>query len=212
MKQLIGIIFTIFSLTIFAQEKVDYLNDGNRLLNENKPKEAEFLFKKGLETDKNNLILKNQIALAQINQNKNEEAQQTLNEILKTDSLNTASLWYSGINNYLSKPANFKEAIKYFEKVYPAIDKNSGQFFGVNYFIGNSYRKLLYSEGLSYNEVSRMLETLKLYTQLQPNADDSEETNKFIAKIEANRAPQNVEKWIITTEQNAGKILKENIK
>ena len=212
MKTLLVIFFTILSSNIFSQEVNEFLSQGNNLLNQNKPQEAEIVLKKGLEKYPENLILKSQVALSQMNQNKNEEAQNTLNEILKKDSTNIASLWYSGVNNYLRKPAKFSEAIKYFEKAYPNIDKNSPQFFAINYFIGDSYKKLLYSEGLSYDEVSRMLETLKLYTDLQPNAEDYQITKQFIEKIEKNRMPKNVKKWVITTEQNAEKIIKENLK
>ena len=212
MKQILVIIFTIFSTIISAQENTDFLMEGNNLLNQNKPKDAELIFKKGIEKNPNDLILKNQLALSQINQKENLKAQETLNEILESDSLNVASLWYSGINNYTQKPANVEEAIKYFEKVYPLLNKNSGQFFGLNYFIGNSYRTLLYTKGLSYDEVSRMLETLKIYTDLQPEADDYKSTKEFITKIEQNRAPKNVKKWIITTQENAEKVLQENMK
>ncbi|MDY3549002.1 tetratricopeptide repeat protein [Riemerella anatipestifer] len=212
MKRTLGTFFLTISLTIFAQENIDYLNEGNNLLNQNKPDEAELIFNKGLEKNPENLVLKSQVALAQMNQQKFSDAQETLNQILKADSSNIAALWYSGVNNYIQKPPKLREAIKYFELAYPLIDKNSGQYFGVNYFIGNSYKFLLYKEGLSYGEVDRMLETLKLYTKLQPNADDTELTANFIAKVEKLRPPKNVEKWIITTEKNASKVLKENLK
>ena len=212
MKTLLVIFNIFFSIFIFGQENIDYLNEGNNLLNQNKPEEAEKVFKKGLEKEPENKILKSQIALVQMNQNKNDEAQKTLNEILKIDSTDVATLWYSGVNNFTNKTPKFRDAIKFFEKAYPNINKNSPQFFAINYFIGNSYRKLLYSEGLSYDEVSRMLETLKIYTELQPNAEDYETTKKFIEKIETNRMPKNVKKWVITTEENADKIIKENLK
>lgn len=212
MKQIALILFTLFAVSIFAQKKIDYLSAGNDLLNQNKPKEAEEIFKNGLKEEPDNLILKNQIALAQMDQKENNKAQKTLDEILKKDSLNVASLWYSGINNYSRETPNFVQAIKYFEKAYPLIDKSSKQYYAVNYYIGNAYRNLLFSEGLSYQEVDRMLETLNMYTELQPNATDYAQTKQLIEKIKTSRPPKNVIKWVITTEQNASKIIKKSLK
>ncbi|MNK25776.1 hypothetical protein D3C87_441030 [compost metagenome] len=212
MKQIALVLFTLFSVSVFAQEKIDYLSAGNDLLNQNKPKEAEKIFKNGLKKEPNNLILKNQIALAQMDQKENKKAQKTLDEILKNDSLNVASLWYSGINNYSRETPNFIEAIKHFEKAYPLIGKSSKQYYAVNYYIGNAYRNLLFSEGLSYQEVDRMLETLNIYTDLQPNAPDYASTKQLIEKIETNRPPKNVKKWVISNGQNATKIIKKSLK
>lgn len=203
MKQILGIFTLIFGSFLYAQQNVDYLKVGNDFLNQNKLEEAENIFRIGLDKNPGNVILMNQLSLSLINQKENYKAQEILDKIIKSDSLNIGALWYSGINNYLRKPPRLTEAIKYFEKAYPLIDKNSGQYFGVNFFIGNSYKILLYSDGLNYDEVSRMLETLRIYTELQPDADDYGSTKLFIEKIEKNRMPRNVKKWIITNQINS---------
>ncbi len=98
----------------------------------------------------------------------------------------------------------------YFEKAFPFINKNSGQYFGINYFIGRSYKYLLGIDGISYFETSRMIETLKEYIRLQPNAQDADEFSKFILYVEKNRPPSNVKKWLIATNiENANEKIKE---
>jgi hypothetical protein len=82
----------------------------------------------------------------------------------------------------------------------------------VNYYIGRSYRKLLYREGLTYNEVDRMLETYKKYVELQPNAEDTNNTKNFIKKVEEKRPGKNVGKWIITSQQNVEELLNKTNK
>lgn len=211
MKTIILILFLTTSQNIFAQ--TNYFEKGNALLQENKYEDAQKMFENGLKQDPENLNFKNQIALTLIKQDKNDEAEKIITEVLKTDSLNVAALWYGGINNFTSKKGDFSKAITYFEKAYPLIDKNSGQFFGVNYFIGKSYQNLLYSQGISFEETDRMLETYKKYTELQPNADDYQATINFIKYIEEKRPPKNVKKWVLTNSQEkAEEIIKKQIK
>lgn len=210
MKTILTLIFIVSFQMTFAQ--TDYFEKGNTLLQQGKFDEAQRVFENGLKENPENLMYKNQIALSLINQGKNNEAEKIIEEVLKVDSLNVASLWYGGINNFMAKEGNFRKAIIYFEKCYPLIDQNSGQFFGVNFFIGKSYRNLLYSEGLSFQETDRMLETYKKYTELQPNADDYQETIKFIKYIEEKRPPKNVKKWVVTnSQQKAEELIKKQV-
>lgn len=210
MKTILTLLFFVSFQITFAQ--TNYLEKGNNLLQEGKSEEAQRMFEDGLKENPENLMYKNQIALSLINQGKNDEAENFIEQVLKVDSLNAASLWYGGINNFMAKNANFRKAIMYFEKSYPLIDRNSGQFFGVNFFIGKSYRNLLYSEGLTFQETDRMIETYKRYTELQPNADDYQETIKFIKYIEEKRPPKNVKKWVLTNSQEkAEEIIKKQL-
>lgn len=208
MKKLLLIL--LFSSGWFFSQ--NYFDEGNHLLSENKFAEAEEMFQKGIKQEPDNLIFKSQLALSLMNQSKNDQAERIIVEILKTDPSFAAALWYGGINNFSKNKPDFRKAISYFEKSYDLIDKNSAQYFGVNFFIGKSYHNLLYTEGLSYDEVSRMLETYKKYVELQPDAEDAEAIKSFIQKIEKSRPGKNVKKWAITTSaQNADKIIKSQL-
>ncbi|MCS3531807.1 tetratricopeptide repeat protein [Chryseobacterium sp. JUb7] len=190
----------IFLLLLFSSSLVfsqNFLDDGNNLISEKKFSEAESVFRKGLKQEPENLIFKSQLALALINQNKNNQAEKIITEILKKDPSFSAALWYGGINNFSNNKPDFHKAIDYFERFYHLIDKNSDQYFAVNFYIGNSYRNLLGTEGLSYDEVSRMLEAYKIYIEMQPDADDINDARQFIQKAEANRPGKNVKKWKI---------------
>jgi tetratricopeptide (TPR) repeat protein len=199
----------LFSNFAFSQNSAALLDEGNELISKNKFSEAEKIFRKGLQETPNDLILKSQLALALISQEKNEEAETVITEILNIHPDFTAALWYGGINNFNNHQPDYRKAIAYFEKAYNLIDANSGQFFGVNYYIGRSYRKLLYKEGLTYNEVDRMLETYKKYIESQPNAEDIIDAKSFVKKVEEKRPGKNVGKWIITSDQNVGDLLKK---
>ncbi|WLD22990.1 tetratricopeptide repeat protein [Flavobacterium dauae] len=209
MKKVILLLLIIFSQLSFGQE--NFLEKGNTLMQQGKHEEAQEIFENALKEDPQNLLYKNQIALALINQRKNDEAEIIIQEVLKIDSLNVASLWYGGINNFMAENGSFKKAVNYFEKAYDLIDKNSSQFFAVNYFIGKSYRNLLYSEGINYEETNRMLETYKKYMELQPNADDVQEIINFIKYIEEKRPPKNVQKWILTNSTKAEQLIKKQL-
>lgn len=200
----------LISNLVFSQNSAALLDEGNELISKNKFSEAEKAFRKALQETPNDLILKSQLALALINQDRNDEAETVITEILNVHPGFTAALWYGGVNNFSKNEPDFRKAIDYFEKAYPSIDTDSGQFAGINYFIGRSYRKLLYSEGLTYNEVDRMLETYKKYVELQPQGEDALEAKNFIKKVEERRPGKNVGKWIITTNQNVGDLLKKD--
>jgi len=204
----------IFLLLIFYSGlsfSQNYLDDGNALMSENRFSEAESTFRKGLKQEPENLIFNSQLALTLIKQKKNDEAERVIVDILKKDSIFTAALWYGGINNFSKKKPDFRKAISYFEKSYNLIDKNSKQYFAVNFYIGKSYQNLLYTEGLSYDEVTRMIETYKRYIELQPDAENVINVKGFVKKIEDNRPGKNVGKWVITTNQNAVEVIKKEL-
>ena len=209
MKSCFILLLIIVSQLSFGQENL--LEKGNALLEQGRNREAQEVFEKALKEEPQNLIYKNQIVLLLINQRKNDDAEIIIQEVLKIDSLNVASLWYGGINNFVAENRSFRKAIDYFEKAFPLIDKTSNQFFGVNYFIGKSYRNLLYSEGISYQEIDRMLETYRTYIELQPNADDYQETVNFIKYIEEKRPPKNVQKWILTNNEKVEQLIKDQL-
>ncbi|MEG0928168.1 tetratricopeptide repeat protein [Chryseobacterium sp.] len=196
------LLLVLSSNLFFAQSSSADFEQGNQLLSENKFSDAESLFHKALKEEPDNLDFKSQLVLALINQNKNDEAEKNIIEILKKNSLFPAALWYGGLNNFQKNVPDFRRAISYFERFYQVIDENSNQYFAVNFYIGRSYQNLLYTDGLSYDEVSRMLETYKKYMDIET---DTEVTNKiagFIKTIEENRPGEHVKKWVVTTTQS----------
>lgn len=196
MKYLIYLALLIPFITI-AQR--NYLNEGNTLLSQDKNKEAEELFEEAIKSEKGNVVYQTQLGLSLINQGKFNEAEKQLKKVLSKEPNNTGALWYSGINNF-QNAKNFRKAILYFEKAYPLISNTSPQFFAVNFFIAKSYRNLLYTEGLTYDETSRMLETSKEYVRLQPDASDAAQFRSFIKYVEENRFPPNVKIWRVIKE------------
>ncbi|MBW8523211.1 tetratricopeptide repeat protein [Chryseobacterium chendengshani] len=212
MKNIFLLFLLLLSHSAFCQDITVYLDEGNELISKNKFSNAENTFRKGLKEDPENPILKSQLALTLINQNKNDEAEKVLGEILVNQPEFIAALWYGGINNFTKSKPDLRKAIYYFEKAYHLLDPNSPQYFAVNYYIGRSYRKLLYLEGLTYQEVDRMLETYKKYVELQSNAEDSIDAKSFIKKVEEKRPGKNVGKWIITTQQNIEEIINKTTK
>jgi len=134
--------------------------------------------------------------LSLIKQKKHVEAQKLLDKVLAVDSNNIGALWYAGTNNYLDKSADLRTAIKYFEKVLPLLKETQGQYYSANWFIGRSYQVLLQSDGLTYNEVSRMLQCYETYVRLQPNANDAAKISAYVQHIKSIRPSDNVKKWI----------------
>ncbi|PJJ67766.1 tetratricopeptide repeat protein [Chryseobacterium geocarposphaerae] len=204
----IFLLLVFYSGMSFSQ---NYLDNGNVLISENKFSEAENVFREGLKHEPDNLIFKSQLALTLIKQNKNDQAEKVIVEVLKKDPSFPAALWYGGINNFSKKKSDFRKAISYFEKSYNLIDKHSKQYFAVNFYLGKSYQNLLYTEGLSYDEVDRMIETYKKYIELQPDAENIINVKSFVEKIENNRPGRNVEKWVITTNPNVVEVIKKEL-
>ena len=68
----------LFSNFAFSQNNAALLDEGNELISKNKFSEAEKVFRKSLEETPNDLILKSQLALALISQDKNEEAEKVI--------------------------------------------------------------------------------------------------------------------------------------
>jgi len=207
MKALFLLLTLISAQLSFGQGS--YFEKGNALLQKGKNKRAQKKFEKGLLQEPQNLRFKNQLALSLINQGKNEEAEKIIQEVLKTDSLNIAALWYGGINSFKAKNGDFRKTIDYFERTNNLMDKSSGQYLSLNYLLGTSYRNLLYSEGISFTETERMLEAYKIYTGLQLHSEEDNEITNFIKYVEANRPANKVKKWLLTNSKENAIELKE---
>ena len=186
------LLFLSAFLTTFGQDK--YLDDGNKYLNSGSFDKAEKTFRDGIKSDSTNLIYQCQLGLTLIQQNKYLDAEIILDKILKTDSNNVAAIWYSGISNF--KNGQDKKAILRFEKALTLLDKNSGQYYSANWFIGKSYSILLKTDGLSYQETDRMFECYEEYLRLQPNANDAAQIREYIDHKKKRRPPSNVLKWV----------------
>ena len=192
---LISLVFMLyFGCSSLGQ--VNYLEKGNKELNAEDFAAAEQTFRNAIRSDSANLIYQSQLALSLIRQKKHEEAQQILDRILLKDSANTGALWYAGTNKFLDQKADLRHSVYYFEKVLPLLKENQGQYYSAQWFIGRSYQILLQTDGLTYNEVSRMLDCYSGYVQLQPMADDAAEIAAFIRHIKDIRPSDNVKKWI----------------
>jgi tetratricopeptide (TPR) repeat protein len=179
-------------LTVFGQSS--YLDKGNSLLNNGNFDEAEKIFREGIKADPNDLILQCQLGLTLIQKEKYRDAELILAKVIEKEPDNIGANWYSGIENF--KNAKNKKAIENFERVLPLLDKNSGQYFSANWFIGKCYSNLLRTEGLTYTETNRMFECYEEYLRLQPNAKDSKEIREYVDRKKKRRPSDNVKKWI----------------
>ena len=183
--------FAAFSTTV-GQDK--YLDDGNKYLNSGEFDKAEKTFRDGIKSDSTNFIYQCQLGLTLIQQKKYSDAEIILDKIIKIDSNNVAAIWYSGIGNF--KNGLDKKAILRFEKALTLLDKNSGQYYSANWFIGKSYSILLKTDGLTYQETDRMFECYEEYLRLQPNANDAAQIREYVDRKKKRRPTSNVLKWV----------------
>ena len=190
----VAIVLLVFSHNAFAQ--TDYLATGNKYLSSEKYIAAEQIFRKAIKADSSNTIYKSQLALSLMQQDKHKEAQQIIDKILLREPANIGALWYGGVNSFSDKKTDFRKTVGFFEKALPLLRENQGQFYSANWFIGRSYQNLLQTSGISYEEVSRMLECYSIYIRLQPNAEDITEIVAFVKHIQEIRPPENIKKWI----------------
>jgi tetratricopeptide (TPR) repeat protein len=194
MKKIIFLKLLFFALLFATYGQDNYLESGNKFLNNGEFDKAEKIFREGIKSDSSNLVYQCQLGLTLIQQKKYTEAKITLDKILEKDSINVAAIWYSGIGNF--KNEQYKEAIIHFEKALSVFDKNSGQYYTANWFIGKSYSTLLKTDGLSYQETDRMFECYEEYLRLQPNANDAAKIREYVNRKKKRRPPSNVLKWM----------------
>ncbi len=186
--------FLVFTTLMTAFGQDSYLSMGNEFLNNGEFEKAEKTFRKGIKKEPTNLIYQCQLGLSLIEQKKFDDAETILEAVIKSDSNNVASYWYSGICNFQN--GQDRKAINRFEKALTLIDKNSGQYFSANWFIGKCYSVLLRTEGLSYQETDRMFECYEQYLRLQPNAEDAGKIRDYVDRKRKRRPPKNVLKWV----------------
>lgn len=195
MKQLL-LTISLFIIVRFSFGQTNYLDKGNQQLNDKDYAAAEQTFREAIKSDSSNLIYHNQLALALLDQKKYAEAQKSIDKVLSIDSTNVGALWYGGMNNFLDENADLRKAIEYFEMTLSLLKETQAQFYSANWFIGRSYEILLQTDGLTYNEVTKMLDCYTTYIRLKPLADDAATITAFVKHIKEIRPSDNVEKWI----------------
>ncbi|TXF78905.1 tetratricopeptide repeat protein [Chryseobacterium sp.] len=196
----------------------DFLKDGNALLGQKKYPEAEAVFRKGIKSSPTDLKLKNQLAFALMSQNKYADAEKLITEVLKKEPANKAALWFGGLNNLNNKSGNARKAVQYFEKVKPLMEASKTSLVDLN--IGKSYKKLLFSEGLTNAEIDKMQAAFSAFVEMQPDAEDNKDVKEFLKFVKGSRPNPKIrkmDKWQIAAEdQGAQKqidqFLKENKK
>ncbi len=194
--------FLLFSVLLFqlAFSQSDFLKDGNLLLSQKKYTDAEVIFRKGLAQNPKELSLKNQLAFSLIYQKKYAEAEKLINEVLQVEPKNKAALWYGGMNNLNNKGGSARKAVNYFEKSKSLLEKDSPKKSITDYFIGKSYKNLLFTEGLTQSEIDKMVTSFQSFVTTQPKAEDKAEVVDFLAFVKRSKPKKSAQKWIIVTE------------
>lgn len=189
---LITLILITATIRCLAQE--DYLEKGNAFLDKGQLSKAERAFRDGIKADPTNLIYQCQLGLTLIQQKKFAAAEIVLQQVLKTDSNNVAARWYSGIGYF--ENSQDRKSVNEFLKALPLIDKQSGQYYSANWYIGKCYANLLKTKGLTYAEVDQMLSSYQEYLRLQPDADDAAEIRAYVERKKSRRPSENVKIWV----------------
>jgi tetratricopeptide (TPR) repeat protein len=180
--------------------KVDYLEQGNELLNADRLSDAEALFRKAITAEPNNLLFHAQLSFSLIEQQKYREADSILDSILAKDPQFTAALWYRSLSRF--SEARYEEAIRGFEVVLPLLRPDQPQVSVAHWMIATSYRKRLRQDGLAYGEVNSMVEHYTLYLKAAgASADDREEVSQYLDWVEQHRPPDNVKRWLVSTNE-----------
>jgi tetratricopeptide (TPR) repeat protein len=181
--------------------KVDYLEQGNELLNADRLSEAEALFRKAITAEPNNLVFHAQLVFSLIEQEKYREADLILDSILAKDPQFTPALWYRSLCRF--SEARYEEAIRGFEVALPLLRPDQPQVSVAHWMIATSYRKRLLLDGLAYGEVDSMVEHYTLYLKAAgASADDRQEVSQYLDWVEQHRPPENVKRWFVATSED----------
>jgi tetratricopeptide (TPR) repeat protein len=180
--------------------KIDYLEQGNALLNADRLSEAEALFRKAITAEPNNLVFHAQLAFSLIEQQKYREADPILDSILAKDPKFTPALWYRSLGRF--SEARYEEAIGGFEVVLPLLRPDQPQVSVAHWMIATSYRKRLLQNGLAYGEVDSMIAHYTLYLKAAgTSAEDREEVSQYLDWVERYRPSDNVKRWFVSTSE-----------
>lgn len=185
------------------------LRRGNAFLDAGDFPSAEKVFREALASAPDNAVYRAQLALSLIQQKKYSDAESELNALLARDPKSTAAFWYKAQNSFTA--GKHREAIARFKAALPLLDPGSPQVYADHWFVGTSWRSLLYFTppeeraggdpdadlGLAPAEVDEMLAAFNEYLRLQPHAPDAREIRQFVSWVRKQRPPSNVKKWLL---------------
>lgn len=175
------------------------LEKGNKFLWDGNYLAAEEVFTRALRLDSNNVEYQSQLAFSLIFQHLHEDAQEYIDKILLKDPKNGKVVFYGGLNSFMNGSGDLRTAIKYFERAQGLFDmeKETNQYFTSTLYIGKSYRELLKKDGLSFDEISRMVERYSVFVRFNPKHEEAEEISKFLLQVKERRPLYSsyVRKW-----------------
>lgn len=173
----------------------DALARGNAFLRDGRPADAEAAFREGLATGRYSYMFRAQIALAQIEQGRPEEAAAALRVLVVEYPQEAAAHWYLGLALFRSQ--SHREAATQFLHVLTLLDPRAPQVVAAHWHIGRSYHYLISAGGISYEETDQLLVSFRAYVEAQPDAEDAQRIRDLIAYVEENRPPANVKRWSV---------------
>jgi tetratricopeptide (TPR) repeat protein len=192
-------VLILFVIARTSYGQISTLEKGNKFLWDGNYLAAEEVFTRALRSDSNNVEYQSQLAFSLIFQHLHEDAQEYIDKVLLKDPKNGKVIFYGGLNSFMNSRGDLRTAINYFERATRLFDieNESNQYFTSTLYIAKSYRELLKKDGLSFDEISTMIERYTSFVWFNPKHEEIEEISKFLVQIKEKRPLYSsyVKKW-----------------
>ncbi len=195
------IILCLIAFKSAAQYK-DYFKEGNEYMAKKNYALAEQTFREGIIIDSSLHILYTSCANAMIMQQKYNQADSALDEVLKKDVNLFGAYWFKGLNYiYWQKDSlsiiYFKQ---YISKIGVLQNKDGVKIADVYYYLGRAYENLLAKDGLSDNDVTELIGYYEKFCILAEGHPSIMRIKNFMDEVKAKKPSNYKGKWIYKTE------------
>ena len=163
----------------------DYLERGNALIAAQSWTECQALFEEALQEDAENLVYRSQLGLCLTGRGEYEGAAEQLRQVLAVDPENAGALWYLAVNRHLAR--DHRAAIYQLQLVEPRLEPQAPTRAALLWYLGQSYKALLSSEGLAPEEIDAMASAFERFFELQPGTEGRSDIEAWLEWVENNR-------------------------
>ena len=204
MKKGISILYFLgLTLLSVAQGHYNYNSEGNKKLNERQYREAELIFKEGINKFPELTELYVGLSHSLIYQKKHTEADSFLDVLNEMDTANAGGRWFKGMNYYFWKKDSL--SIAWFKKFIPLAKPGDKNQRIVHWYIGQSYFHMLKVKGLDYYGTEELLYHFKKFMRMQPDDPYNAEVQAILDKVVSQRPPGRHGVWKYKKPQPADK-------
>jgi tetratricopeptide (TPR) repeat protein len=195
-KSLIAFLCLLSTQITFANDGQSLVVLGNQAMNQGRYRVAQDYYQQALVLEPQNANIYTLLGFCYHKQRQFNNADSIFKISIQMDSLASKVYWYKGMNHIALKEDS--TAIVNYKKFIDIEKKSNGRLIEAYKAIGQSYERMLRSDGLYSWQIDDMIYYYELVEQTDPSLMEVPLIQNFIEHVKSKRPANQIGKWKLT--------------